>query len=77
MTKDQAWRYVNMSTYEIAMEIAGKMDPIVMDINKQLEDLRAQEIVLIHRKRQFSKLYYEKAQQLYEEAKQIVGTVIE
>lgn len=77
MTKDQAWKYVNMSTYEIAMEIAGKMDPIVMDINKQLEDLMAQEIALIHRKRQFSKLYYEKAKQLYEEAKQIVGTVTE
>lgn len=77
MTKDQAWRYVNMSTYEIAMEIAEKIDPIVMDIDKQLKDLMAQEIALIHRKRQFSKLYYEQAKQLYEEAKQIVEGVIE
>ena len=76
MTKDQALRYVNMSTYEIAMEIAGKIDPIVMDINKQLEDLMAQETALIHSKRQFSKPYYEQAKQLYEEAKQIVETVI-
>ena len=55
MTKDQAWTYVNMSTYEIAMKLAGEMDPIVMDINKQLKDLMAQEMALVHKKRQFSK----------------------
>ena len=74
MTRDEARKYVNCKSIpEIAGEIASLMDPMVMDINNELKEIRERESILVKRKLQCYKLYYSQAEEIMKEAKAIIN----